>query len=109
MNNTYGIIANYDGDSYVNGGAKCYLLFLNPGNGSDRVNVSVVSKGGRRITRFVDTKKLYNFRRSYWPPYLSEYPTYREEKAQQLAERLAKRYDKQYNYLHGNVYYTKES
>ncbi len=64
----YGIIANHKGNRYVKRGAKCFILFDNPGGGGERVKVSCISRGGRRIETFVGKTKLYNFRCGYIPP-----------------------------------------
>lgn len=62
----YGIIANYTGDSDIVKGSKCYIVFSNPGNNGDRVKVCFI-KRDRYFSKYVNTKKLYNFRSAWFP------------------------------------------
>lgn len=68
----YGIACNYDGDSVVRKGSKCFITFSNPGNGSDRVQVWVRSRSGRAVVKFVDIRKLSNFRSKWIPKHVRE-------------------------------------
>ena len=61
----YGITANYNGINRKKGiraGAKCFLTFLNRGNGSDRVKVLGLCQNSRLAQVFVPFQKLSNFR-----------------------------------------------
>ncbi len=96
--NDYGIVANYDGDQYVTKGTKCYITFMNSGNAQERVQVWCHSRGGRGISRFVDTRRLSNFRAAWIPEHVRTCeknmgsPWCQQEMAAQLAEGLETRF-----------------
>lgn len=43
-------------------GARCYLVNLNPGNGSERILVLIRSRSGRWIEKWENIRRLHNFR-----------------------------------------------
>lgn len=64
-------------DGAVSTGAKCYVVRLNPGWGSERVEVLARSRSGRWIRRWERTTNLRDFRIQTLPV---EHPLYRDER-----------------------------
>lgn len=50
------------GTSVARKGALAYLLSDNRGNGSDRVEILIRSRGGRWVEKWEDIRRLENFR-----------------------------------------------
>lgn len=89
MTARYGVVANYDGDSVVREGSKCWVA----ANYCDtpRQNVRVRSRGGRWVEKYVAMHKLRNFRAAWLPPTMRHTWTSDDRKA---AEQLALRLDR---------------
>lgn len=49
-------------------GALCYVVYDNPGGGSDRVKVLGRSRGGRWVETWIAMSRLHNFRFKAIPP-----------------------------------------
>lgn len=64
----WGVVANYDGDSYVSAGALCWLASVN--GGAERYEFVVQSRGGRLIRRYMERDRLSNWRAKFVPPHL---------------------------------------
>lgn len=54
-------------------GARAFVVRLNPGNGNDRIQVLVYSRGHRWVEKWEDARRLGNFRVKTLPP---EHPLY---------------------------------
>ncbi|PWC54370.1 hypothetical protein TSA6c_00445 [Azospirillum sp. TSA6c] len=52
----WGVVANYDGDSYVSAGALCWLASVN--GSAERYEFVVQSRGGRLIRRYMERAAL---------------------------------------------------
>lgn len=62
----YGVKANIKAPHrFLRMGALCWVKLLNPGNGGDRILVRGLSRGGRAVESWVDSRDLTNFR-SAW-------------------------------------------
>lgn len=48
-------------------GALCWVHLTNPGGGNDRIQVVGLSRGGREVTTYIDTRDLHNFRPGWIP------------------------------------------
>ena len=62
------IVANVKTDKALRTGAKVYLLRAN--GSANSVEVSGLSKCGRRITKHIPYKRLTNFRAAFIPPHM---------------------------------------
>lgn len=88
----YGIACNHCGCSEIRAGAKCYIAWLNPGNGSDRVQIWCRSRSGRSIVKIEDIRKLSKFRCVWLPEHvrndqrIMEDTWYEKEHATKIAE-----------------------
>jgi hypothetical protein len=65
----YCIIANVKEDKAFRNGAKVYLL--NGRQSSNSVEVHGISKGGRKINKYIPYKRLENFRAAWVPDHLN--------------------------------------
>jgi hypothetical protein len=65
MSDNFGIVANVVQDKSLRNGAKVWVLDIY-GDGAS-VRVRGLSKGGRRITKFIHIKRLMNFRPEWMP------------------------------------------
>ena len=63
----YGVACNHAGCSEIKPGARCYVTWLNEGNGSDRLQIWCRSRGGRSIVKIESIDNLQNFR-AVWIP-----------------------------------------
>jgi len=63
----FGIVANVEGDKHFREGAKVTITWLNPGDPCSMVGCFGLSRGGRRITKIINIKKLKNFRAKWIP------------------------------------------
>jgi hypothetical protein len=61
----YYIAANYQGNKYINKGAKCYLSLTN--GGGESYQFKVRAKGRRFISVYLSLKKIYNWRVTWLP------------------------------------------
>src|SRR5579872_523818 len=68
----FGIVANVISDNALRTGAKVHVIALE----ADRVEVIGISKGGRKITKYIACKKLEKFRAAYIPPVVLEVSRY---------------------------------
>jgi hypothetical protein len=80
----YGLVANVHGDKVLRDGAKIWILWWN-GGGPDRVKVVGISKGGRRVTKFVPRKRLSNVRAAWIPKHIKCYKAWSKEYADKVA------------------------
>ena len=81
------IVANVIEDPLLRRGAKVYLIQWH--GSADNVQVIGLSRGGRRITKYIPFKRLRNFRPGWAPPYVDSYFDYDEkEKAGEVARQL---------------------
>jgi hypothetical protein len=64
------IVANVKTDKALRTGAKVYLLSAN--QSAESVEVTGISKGGRRINKHIPYKRLTNFRAAFVPPHMQE-------------------------------------
>lgn len=83
------IIANNAGDKTIRNFAKCWVLFRNPGNGSDRIEVLALNIPGRMIKKFVKLEHLDEFRARWCPDHVAERMTsdlLTKDRATEIAE-----------------------
>lgn len=66
-----------EGISEASEGSKAYVILLNPGNGSDRIEILLRSRGGRWIRKWEAIWRLGNFRVKTIPP---EHPLYDDDR-----------------------------
>lgn len=64
------IVANVVSDKVFRVGAKVYIVRAN--QGADNAEVIGLSRGGRRVNKYIPYKRLTNFRAAWVPPYLQE-------------------------------------
>jgi hypothetical protein len=64
----YGVKANVKAPhKFLRMGGLCWMLLLNPGWGGEKVMVRGVSRGGRKVDTWVDSRDLTNFRAGWVP------------------------------------------
>jgi hypothetical protein len=51
-------------------GALCWVVNTNPGGGADHIEVFAMSRGGRMVKTWVDTRDLTNFRAAWAPDHI---------------------------------------
>lgn len=69
----YGIVCNVaETDRALRHGAKVWIVNGTGGAGWERFVVLAMSRGGRRITKWVLTTRLNNFRAAWVPPHLQD-------------------------------------
>lgn len=64
------IVANIKSDRVFRTNAKVYILSAN--QGANSADVSGLSRGGRRVRKFVPYKRMENFRAAWVPPHMQE-------------------------------------
>lgn len=64
------VIANHPGSDTIRRGAKCWVLFRNPGNGGDRLKVLTRNIRGNQIEIFVKGTDLVNPRPAWVPDHV---------------------------------------
>ena len=64
------IVANHLGNETIRNGAKCWVLFRNPGNAGDRVKVLTRNIKGNQIEIFVKSSELTNPRPAWIPDHV---------------------------------------
>lgn len=62
---SWGVACNICGDKAFRDGAKLMIVSFNYGNASENMECVGLSKGGRRIKKWVSIKRLSNFRPSF--------------------------------------------
>ena len=65
MTDAFGIVCNYEGDSAISSGAKCWLRFTN--GMVERYEFRVRSRGGRWITKYLNLSRVSNWRVAWVP------------------------------------------
>lgn len=95
----YGVKANVKAPHrFLRMGSLCWILLTNPGWGGERVMVRGISRGGRRVSTYVDARDLQNFRPGWFPDavqYHGAIPFESREEAAQWASTMNERFGEQ--------------
>ena len=92
----YGVKANVKAPHrFLRMGGLCWMLLLNPGNGSEKVQVRGMSRSGRRVNTWIDARDLTNFRAGWFkedPAKICPMPFKSQDEAQAWADGMNERF-----------------
>lgn len=96
----YGVKANVKAPHrFMRMGALCWLHLTNNGNGQDKIQIVGLSRGGRKVETWIDSRDLANFRPGWIPedPHyeLRKFPFDTKEEAQEYCDFMNKKYGDQ--------------